>query len=307
MPPTHRSPVSTDKKLKNSFDTLYKTYTKPEFLDSDPLFLCYLYESAEDREFVGLLSALFAYGNVTAIRGFLSRLLEPMGKRPKEYLLKHGTKIWTSKLGPYRFQKEKDILLFLQGLRLSYLELEKSGESFLESWFSPLDKNEFGLEKRISGFQSRFSEVLGSLDPSWKSYGLGFLIGIGNPKSAHKRYCMFLRWMVRKEGPDLGLYKSIHSSELLFPLDTHINRLSNILGITERRTSDFKKSREVTDYFQKFYPEDPLRMDFALCRLGILRKCKSAYVKELCESCDLKDVCKIYGSKRRKVGTATEN
>ncbi|MEI7014265.1 TIGR02757 family protein [Leptospira licerasiae] len=304
MPP---SSVLKEKDLKKSFDLLYKNYTKPEFLDSDPLFLCYLYDSPEDREFVGLLSALFAYGNVTAIRGFLSRLLEPMGKYPKQYLLNHGTKIWKNKLGPYRFQKEKDILLFLQAIRLAYLEIEKSGEKFLESWFSPVHPKDAGLEKRIYGFQSRLSEILEDLDPGWKSYGLGFLIGLGNPKSAHKRYCMFLRWMVRKEEPDLGLYKRIQTSELLFPLDTHINRLSNILGITERRTSDLKKSREVTDYFQKFYPEDPLRMDFALCRLGILRKCKSVYIAELCESCDLKEVCKIYGKKKKKVGTATEN
>ncbi|TGK06666.1 TIGR02757 family protein [Leptospira semungkisensis] len=294
-------PIRSDKELKKSFDQLYRSYTKPEFLDSDPLFLCYLYDSPEDKELVGLLSALFAYGNVAAIRGFLSRLLEPMGKHPKKYLLSQGTKIWKNKLGAYRFQKEKDTLLFLQALRLAYLELEKNGEKFLEPWFRPLNEKEKGLEKRITGFQSRFSQILESLDPNWRSYGLGFLIGIGNPKSAHKRYCMFLRWMVRKEAPDLGLYKNIPTSELLFPLDTHINRLANILGVTNRKTSDFKKSREITDFFQRFYPKDPLRMDFALCRLGILRKCKSQYVRELCESCELNSVCMVYAKKRLKL------
>ncbi len=291
------TPTPSDTKLKKSFDLLYDTYTKPDFLDSDPLFLCYLYDSPEDKEFVGLLSALFAYGNVAAIRGFLSRLLAPMGKHPKRYLLTRGTEIWKGKLGPYRFQKEKDILLFLEALRLAYGETNRAGDPFLESWFTPLSDKESGLEKRISGFQSRLSKILESLDPEWKTYGLGFLIGIGNEKSAHKRYCMFLRWMVRKEAPDLGLYKQIKPSELVFPLDTHINRLVEILGVSVRKTPDYKKAREVTDFFQRIYPEDPLRMDFALCRLGILRKCKSKYVPELCDSCDIRSVCKVYQTK----------
>ncbi|TGK58290.1 TIGR02757 family protein [Leptospira wolffii] len=285
--------------FQKSFDRLYDKYTRPDFLDSDPLFLCYLYDSPEDRELVGLLSALFAYGNVSAIRGFLSRLLAPMGKHPKRYLLTKGTDIWKGKLGPYRFQKEKDVLLFLEALRFAYGESNRKGNKLLEHWFSPLDPKESGLEKRILGFQSRLSEVLRDLDPNWKTYGLGFLIGIGNEKSAHKRYCMFLRWMVRTEAPDLGLYKNILPEELIFPLDTHINRLAEILGATNRKTSDYKKAKEVTDFFRNYYPRDPLRMDFALCRLGILRKCKSSYVRELCETCELNTVCSVYSSKRR--------
>lgn len=286
--------------FQESFDRLYKKYTRPEFLDSDPLFLCYLYESPEDKEFVALLSALFAYGNVVAIRGFLSRLLAPMGKHPKRFLLTKGTETWKGKLGPYRFQKEKDILLFLEALRFAYGEANRNGDRFLDSWFTPVSEEDSGLDKRILGFQFRLTKVLDSLEPNWRSYGLNFLIGIGNEKSAHKRYCMFLRWMVRTEAPDLGLYGNISPKELVFPLDVHLNRLTEILGATIRKTSDFKKAREVTDFFRRFYPEDPLRMDFALCRLGILKKCKSRYLKDLCEICELNGVCSVYAKAARK-------
>ncbi|EPG73659.1 TIGR02757 family protein [Leptospira fainei serovar Hurstbridge str. BUT 6] len=286
-----------ESRLRRDFQKLYEAYTRPEFLDSDPLFLCYLYESPEDREFVGILSALFAYGNVASIRGFLSRLLTPMGDKPKSYLLSEGTRVWKGKLGPYRFQKESDILLFLEGLRIAYGETKRTGSSYLEPWFSPTEGTDSKLEKRIAGFQYRLSEVLSGITRKWSTYGLNFLIGSGKENSAYKRYCMYLRWMVRREAPDLGLYKTILPDELVFPLDTHINRLAEILGASSRKTSDFKKSREITNFFLKLYPDDPLRMDFSLSRLGILRKCKTKYIPDLCETCEVKSLCRIYAAK----------
>lgn len=113
---------------------------------------------------------------------------------------------------------------------------------------------------------------------------------------------MFLRWMVRKNFPDFGIYTSIQPWELLFPLDTHIQRIANILGISARKTPDWKKAEEITDFFAKVDPTDPVRADFSLSRLGILKECKTKYVRALCETCELRTICKIY-----KSGTAKGN
>lgn len=285
-------------RIRKKFQKLYERYNRPEFLDSDPLFLCYLYTSDEDREFVGLLSSLFAYGNVASIRGFLSRLLSPMGKNPKAFLLSEGTRVWKGKLGPYRFQTEEDTLLFLEALRKAYGETRGLGSDYLEPWFRPLEGDKDGLERRIAGFQTRLRNTLSSLSKNRFSYGLNFLVGSGGENSAYKRYCMFLRWMVRGESPDLGLYKEIEPSELLFPLDTHINRLGEILHASSRKTPDLKKAKEITDFFRRIFPEDPLRMDFSLSRLGILKKCRMRYEKELCETCELNPICKVYKEKK---------
>lgn len=113
---------------------------------------------------------------------------------------------------------------------------------------------------------------------------------------------MFLRWMVRRGFPDFGIYTSIQPWELLFPLDIHIQRIANVLGISSRKTPDWKKAEEITEFFAKVHPADPVRADFSLSRLGILRECKTKYVKTLCEVCEIRSICGIYRS-----GTAKGN
>jgi uncharacterized protein (TIGR02757 family) len=107
---------------------------------------------------------------------------------------------------------------------------------------------------------------------------------------------MFLRWMVRDSFPDFGIYKTISKPELLYPTDVHIVRLSRILGFSNRRTVDFQLAKNISDHFQIINPEDPLLYDFSLSRLGILKICKTKYVPEICEKCELKKICNIYNS-----------
>ena len=55
------------------------------------------------------------------------------------------------------------------------------------------------------------------------------------------------------------------------PLDTHMHRICRKLGFTERKPADLRTAVEVTEAFRRICPEDPVRYDFALTRLGILR------------------------------------
>ncbi|HNJ03418.1 MAG TPA: DUF2400 family protein, partial [Leptospiraceae bacterium] len=65
-----------------------KLYAKPEFMASDPVELVHAYTDPLDQEVAALLCALFAYGNVKAMRGFLSALLSRM-KTPSSILSKN--------------------------------------------------------------------------------------------------------------------------------------------------------------------------------------------------------------------------
>ena len=91
--------------------------------------------------------------------------------------------------------------------------------------------------------------------------------------SACKRLCMFLRWMLRKDavdpGPWNGLSPLLTPDKLVVPLDTHMHRISTLLGFTRRRTPNLAMALEVTEAFKVLVPRDPLRYDFALTRLGI--------------------------------------
>lgn len=88
--------------------------------------------------------------------------------------------------------------------------------------------------------------------------------------SAKKRLCMFLRWMVRQKSPvDLGLWTWYSAADLCIPLDVHVLRQSQRLGLTQRKCADARTARAVTEQLRSVWPDDPCKGDFALFGLGI--------------------------------------
>jgi uncharacterized protein (TIGR02757 family) len=104
---------------------------------------------------------------------------------------------------------------------------------------------------------------------------------------------LFLRWMVRRSSPDLGLWTFVSPSKLIMPLDTHVRRISTFLGLNQRKSANWKTARAVTDRLAEFDRDDPVRYDYALCRLGILDLCSIRRRKEQCDVCLLRDVCRF--------------
>ena len=91
--------------------------------------------------------------------------------------------------------------------------------------------------------------------------------------SACKRMNLFLRWMVRKDELDFGLWYEIPTSKLVIPVDTHIARISKSLKLTERKNVSWQMAEEITQNLKKFDEIDPVKYDFAICHIGI-RKLK---------------------------------
>lgn len=84
-------------------------------------------------------------------------------------------------------------------------------------------------------------------------------------KATNKKIHMLRRWMVRNDGiVDLGIWKNISPSELVIPLDVHVFNSAKKLGITTRRSPDYKAAIEITEYLKKVFPDDPIKGDFAL-------------------------------------------
>jgi uncharacterized protein (TIGR02757 family) len=85
---------------------------------------------------------------------------------------------------------------------------------------------------------------------------------------------MFLRWMVRSDGRgvDFGIWKRLHPSQLLIPLDVHVERVARKLGLLERKQADWQAVLELTERLRSFDPGDPVKYDFALFGLGVLEK-----------------------------------
>ena len=94
-----------------------------------------------------------------------------------------------------------------------------------------------------------------------------------NTKSACKRLCLFLRWMVRRDGiVDLGVWTKFSPADLLIPLDVHVNRVAHQHGLLTRPSADMRAVLELTANCYKLYPHDPAIMDFALFGAGYTSK-----------------------------------
>ena len=238
-------------KLRNSEDEL--CLEKP-----DPLFIAKKYND----EYSALICALFGYGNAHSIIKFLDSL--------DFTLLEQNEKIIKKELEGfyYRFQNSDDVTGFFIALRRL-----KQNNSLEDIFLSGYRKENFVLE----GIDKIIHDVSEQLENY--SEGSRFLVGtpmkryrnneiklVGN--GAYKRYNMFLRWMVRSDNIDMGLWKSVNKKDLVIPLDTHTFKVSQKLGLLSRKTYDLKAAVELTEKLKEFDSSDPVKYDFALYRLG---------------------------------------
>jgi len=212
----------------------------------DPILIAKKYND----EYIALIAALFAYGNVKAILKFLNSLdLENLN----------------SNNSYYRFQTQKDVKIFLDTLK-KLKEKTSLNKLFLKGY----EKNKNVLE----GIKEIISSIY-SLS-NYSSKGFEFLIGkIPTNKtkgvSPYKRWNMFLRWMVRDDNLDLGLWRGVKKSDLIIPLDTHTHNVSLKLNLLKRKTYDLQAAIELTNKLKEFDKNDPLKYDFALYRIGQLK------------------------------------
>ncbi|WP_084597390.1 TIGR02757 family protein [Leptospira wolbachii] len=280
--------------LHSKLEDLKNKYQNLTYLDTDPICFPKQYKDPLDIEVVSLISCFYAYGNVKSIQGFLKPLFALLGPSPFQTLHKSGPEFQTLLQGlrVYRFQTKKDNQVFFQTLARVISESKKQSPLWEPKF---LDKeNQFWEESSIQEFQRYWEgELQITLGKKPLTYGLQFLIGKSSSKSPKKRLSLFLRWMVRSSYPDFGIYQKIRPNQIPFPLDVHIQKLIQILGITNRKSFGSKEAYLIKDFFMKIKPDDPLLYDFYLTRVGIIEKCKAEYQKGICEKCYLKEVCLV--------------
>ena len=217
----------------------------------DPILVAHPYKD----ERIALICALFAYGNVRSIVAFLESLdFDLLGCSDEEI-----TKTLSHHY--YRFQKGEDLVALFIALKRLYDETNVE-ELFLSGYkqdHSVLD----GLRTIILKLESLYPH---------NSRGYSFLLSKVGTKTkgagALKRWMMYLRWMVRDDAIDMGLWSGVEKSDLIMPLDTHTFHVSRKLGLLQRKTYDLQAAIELTEKLKEFDPQDPLKYDFALYRLG---------------------------------------
>ena len=270
-------------------------------LDSDPLAFAHRYEDPGDREVVAFLSASLAFGRVASIQASIARVLAALGPNPALFL-----ETWDERPIPglkhfvHRWVTRNDVEDFLRKVKSA-----RDAHGSLRSALRIVRRRREDYAAALSTFYEnlRFLPVSGARPLSGApqaprahfSRGLSFLLPSPAGGSACKRAHLFLRWMIRTEDFDLGLWTGgrFTPSRLLLPMDTHVHRISTYLGLTRRKTADLAAAREATAWLRRFAPEDPVAYDWSLSRLGILAECVREKTRRHCERCAVRPVCRV--------------
>lgn len=247
------------KKLLNKLNELYEYYSNRKFVHPDPLEFLYEYPDIRDREIVGLIASSLAYGRVVQILKSVRDILNRMGLSPFSFILNNSPDeiAETFTIFKHRFTTGDEMAEMLIGVKHVLKEEASLYKAFL------------------SGFSIEHNTVLPALEIFTERLNMhsecsrNSLLPSPCLGSACKRLNLFLRWMVRNDSVDPGGWIGIPASKLIIPLDTHMHRIGKSLGFTARKQADMKAAIEITESFRLLSPDDPVKYDFALTRLGI--------------------------------------
>ncbi len=274
--------------LRDILEGLYKRYNRFDLIKPDPLQFVYRYSSPVDMEIAAFLASALAYGRVRQIEKSLDRLFGRMGKSPAEFVKNFGSAERRKLQGfRHRFTSGDDISQLLKLLGDVINEFG-SIERFFIAGYEPEHKN---IIPALSKFCESLLDRFASRHNGCISKGLAYLLPKPAAGSACKRLNLFLRWMVRNDDVDAGLWKSIDRAKLIVPVDVHMGRLCRILGFHAQRTVSMKTALEITSFFSQIEPADPVKYDFALSRIGILENC-TGRCRKGCEACELFEFCR---------------
>lgn len=287
----YRNPVRNRALLARRLDELVETFDIAT-IAPDPLELVHRYTDPLDQEIAGILAAAFAYGRAELIVDHVGAVLEAMGPSPFAYVAESFSVADAGSrfaFFTHRFHKTPDLVALLDCIASVVRECGSLGALFESAYQSDDPGIGPSLHRFVTAIRSRGDDRW----PETIQASLRYLLSSPEGGSACKRMNLYLRWMVRRTEPDLGLWSFVDPAKLVIPLDTHVHRIATFLGLTERRTADWTTATALTASLARFDPTDPVRYDFAICRLGILDRCSRKRKKENCDVCMLRDVCRF--------------
>jgi len=256
--------------LKARLDRLYDTYGAA-YAHEDPVRFPRRYARDDDREVAGFIASALAYGRRAHIGRSVETLLGYLGDRPARALRSLDPRRAARDLRGFshRFNSGEDAAVLLLILGRLLREHGTLNAAFLRG-YDPADTD---TGPALSAFcRMALGTDIRPLSRSGRvpeRAGVRFFFSSPESGSACKRLNMFLRWMVRRDAIDLGLWRGLPPSKLLVPVDTHVARVSRALGLTRRRSADWATAVEVTRRLKEIEPEDPVRYDFALYTWGL--------------------------------------
>jgi uncharacterized protein (TIGR02757 family) len=275
--------------LATRLEDLYRTFDHVDAA-TDPVHIVRRYRAPDDREVVGFCAAGLAFGRVASVLASIESLLAVMGSSPAAFVRSFdpaadGRRLWP--LG-HRWIRGRDLAALMVVLRRM---LRESGsiEQFFVAGDDPAAPD---VGPALDAFSLRALQT--DLRPAYgrvpRRPGVCSFFPRPSAGSACKRLNLFLRWMVRKDAIDLGVWPRVSPARLIVPLDTHVIRLGRCLRLTRYATPGWKMAAEVTAALRALDPDDPVRYDFSLCHVGMMNAC--GYGRTQRDSqCPLRGLC----------------
>lgn len=297
--PGLRSPgASAGEALAGRLDALYHDYNREESA-ADPVHLVRPFDDAADREIAGFCAAALAFGRVGSVINSITTLFAIMGPRPAAFVraFEPGAPHPELRAMVHRWTRGADLVALLWILRQI---LERSGsveDFFLEGYGA--DHEDIGPALDSFSTRALALDLRRAYGRVPKRAGVCYFFPRPSGGSACKRLNLFVRWMVRRDEIDLGVWTRIPASKLVVPLDTHIIRLGRCLRLTRYTTPGWKMASDITASLRRLAPDDPIRFDFSLCHVGMMNAC--GYGRPQGDAqCPLRGLCRPRLRERRR-------
>lgn len=280
--------------LKRQLLKWYHEYHDSGLLREDPLGSVSSALLAQDFEIVSFITAGLSYGKVEQIKKSVDKLwtsfeLSGVGKSGhglKDWLVDNSRKTLQKEMRSvlrdwrHRFNDGEDIV----ALSLALKNLFSDHASLADLYAQKSGDNPVLLLENFSRAFRRFSDMKNSRQLNWFSCA-------PSEGSTCKRIVMWLRWMLRNDQVDPGLWSlrkvsykkefSLGPHLALVPVDTHIFQWAVANGLTTRKNPSWKTVEEVTGFLRTVDPRDPAKFDFCICHAGMRKVRQPSFIDRL--------------------------
>jgi len=276
--------------LKPVLDRLYADFNCADSA-TDPIQIVRRFTRDDDREIVGFIAAALAFGRVMSVLQSIERVLAVMGPAPAAYVRRFDPR----RDGPafagivHRWTRAADIVALVWLLR-QMVDRAGSVEGFFLEGYDPSAED---IEAALTSFSTRALalDVKAAYGRVPKRPGVCYFFPRPSAGSGCKRLNLFLRWMIRRDALDLGVWRRVSPSLLIVPLDTHVIRVGRCLRLTAYTSPGWRMARDITASLRRLDPADPVKYDYALCHLGMMNAC--GFNRAQADSqCPLRGVCR---------------
>jgi uncharacterized protein (TIGR02757 family) len=284
--------------VKAVLDRLYGEFNHSDAAP-DPVHIVRRFDRPDDREIVGFVAASLAFGRVASVLQSIERVLAITGSSPSDYVRCLDPALARASFARvvHRWIRGADLVALLWILRQM---LDRSGSIegfFLEGY----DAGAEDIEPSLDSFSRRALalDLKGAYGRVPRRPGVRYFFPRASAGSPCKRLNLFLRWMVRSDAVDLGVWRRVAAAKLVIPLDTHVIRVGQCLQLTTSTSPGWRMARQITSSLRALDDRDPIKYDFALCHIGMMKAC--GFNRGQADSrCPLRGLCRPRARRRRR-------